>query len=165
MLADLSLQGHIEEIDGSVPGRIRDRDRPMQLPADGDGLPAEIIVDNGPEFAGTALDAWAALHGVDLWFITPGRPVENAYIESFNGHLRAEKFPIDTVIFTGGVSEHEMQDERGIEYARLRAQGRLAEIESGAPSAAARIAGYVVGGTVVVIGIVTVVLIIYSAVR
>ena len=76
------------EVDTSLPGlRVcRVLDRLIAL----HGTPTEIIIDNGPEFAGTALDTWAALHGVDLWFITPGRPVENAYIESFNGRVRDE---------------------------------------------------------------------------
>lgn len=49
-----------------------------------------MILDNGPEFAGTALDAWAAQHGVHLHFIQPGKPVQNAFIESFNGKFRDE---------------------------------------------------------------------------
>jgi len=40
-------------------------------------------VDNGPEFAGRALGAWAYLVGVKLSFIRPDKPVKNAYIESF----------------------------------------------------------------------------------
>lgn len=54
------------------------------------GLPAVITVDNGPEFAGKTLDAWAYQKGVKLHFIRPGKPVENAYIESFNGRYRDE---------------------------------------------------------------------------
>jgi len=54
------------------------------------GLPNIITVDNGPEFAGKALDAWAYQHGIRLHFIRPGKPVENAYIESFNGRFRDE---------------------------------------------------------------------------
>ena len=54
------------------------------------GLPRSIVCDNGPEFAGRALDLWAHHHGVALQFIRPGRPVENAFIESFNGHFREE---------------------------------------------------------------------------
>jgi putative transposase len=54
------------------------------------GLPKTIVVDNGPEFAGKAMDAWAYEHGVGLHFIEPGKPVQNAYIESFNGKLRDE---------------------------------------------------------------------------
>ncbi|MBI3291641.1 MAG: IS3 family transposase [Elusimicrobia bacterium] len=47
-----------------------------------------IRSDNGPEFAGNALDSWAYSNGVRLDFIRPGKPTENAYIESFNGRLR-----------------------------------------------------------------------------
>lgn len=54
------------------------------------GLPRSIVCDNGPEFAGKALDCWAHRAGVTLAFIRPGRPVENAYCESFNGRLRDE---------------------------------------------------------------------------
>lgn len=54
------------------------------------GLPRSITVDNGPEFARKALDAWAYQAGVTLSFIRPGKPVENAYIESFNGKFRDE---------------------------------------------------------------------------
>jgi len=54
------------------------------------GLPEVITVDNGPEFAGKALDLWAFENNVKLRFIEPGKPVQNAYIESFNGKFRDE---------------------------------------------------------------------------
>ena len=54
------------------------------------GKPEAITVDNGPEFAGIALDRWAYKNQVKLDFIRPGKPVENAFIESFNGKLRHE---------------------------------------------------------------------------
>ena len=54
------------------------------------GLPETIRVDNGPEFAGKALDEWAYRNGVKLHFIEPGKPNQNAYIESFNGKFRDE---------------------------------------------------------------------------
>ena len=54
------------------------------------GLPEVITIDNGPEFAGKALDEWAYRKSIKLNFITPGKPVENAYAESFNGRLRDE---------------------------------------------------------------------------
>jgi putative transposase len=47
-------------------------------------------VDHGPEFEGQVLDAWAYEKGVQLNFIRPGKPIENAYIESFNGRFRDE---------------------------------------------------------------------------
>ena len=54
------------------------------------GVPESITTDNGSEFAGQAMDAWAHKAGVKLDFIRPGRPVQNGYIESFNGRLRDE---------------------------------------------------------------------------
>jgi putative transposase len=54
------------------------------------GLPKVITSDNGPEFAGKALDEWAYRCGVKLNFIRPGKPIENAYAESFNGRFRDE---------------------------------------------------------------------------
>jgi putative transposase len=54
------------------------------------GAPQSITVDNGTEFSSKAMDLWAYSNGVHLDFIRPGRPVENGYIESFNGRLRDE---------------------------------------------------------------------------
>jgi putative transposase len=54
------------------------------------GLPEIITMDNGPEFAGRALDEWAYRKGVKLNFIRPGKPIENAFAESFIGRLRDE---------------------------------------------------------------------------
>jgi putative transposase len=53
-------------------------------------VPVSITVDNGSEFAGRVMDAWAHRRGVQLAFIRPGRPTENGFIESFNGRLRDE---------------------------------------------------------------------------
>ena len=53
-------------------------------------LPETITMDNGPEFVGRALDEWAYRKGVKLSFIRPGKPIENAFAESFNGRLRDE---------------------------------------------------------------------------
>jgi len=52
--------------------------------------PAVLITDNGPEFVGRALDAWAYAQGIRLHFIEPGKPNQNAYVESFNGRFRDE---------------------------------------------------------------------------
>ncbi|GAV20070.1 putative transposase [Mariprofundus micogutta] len=54
------------------------------------GLPKAIRTDQGPEFTSRALDAWAYRHGVKLKLIQPGKPTQNAYIESFNGKFRDE---------------------------------------------------------------------------
>ena len=76
------------EVDRSLPGlrvvRVLDR------LAETVGLPEVIVVDNGPEFSGRALDTWAYARGVHLRFIRPGKPIENAFVESFNGKFRDE---------------------------------------------------------------------------
>lgn len=53
-------------------------------------IPRSITVDHGTEFTSRALEDWAYQRGVQLDFIRPGKPVENAFIESFNGRLRDE---------------------------------------------------------------------------
>jgi putative transposase len=65
----------------------------------GRGAPQSITVDNGTEFASRAMDLWAYRNNVHLDFIRPGRPVENGYIESFNGRLRDECLNVE-VFFT-----------------------------------------------------------------
>lgn len=54
------------------------------------GRPQKIRCDNGPEFSSHALRLWAHTQGVELVFIEPGQPTQNAYIESFNGKFRDE---------------------------------------------------------------------------
>lgn len=54
------------------------------------GLPEQIVVDNGPEFISNTVDAWAYARGIKLQFIRPGKPVDNCYMESFNGRFRDE---------------------------------------------------------------------------
>ena len=76
------------EIDTSLTGRRVVA--VLERLADERSLPHTIVVDNGPEFAGTVLDAWAARKGIRLHFIDPGKPIQNAYIESFNGRFRDE---------------------------------------------------------------------------
>jgi putative transposase len=83
-----SKESPVLEADFSIPGervcRILDR------VFEGRPLPKVLMVDNGPEFSGKALDAWAFQRGVHLHFIQPGKPVQNAFIESFNGKFRDE---------------------------------------------------------------------------
>ena len=54
------------------------------------GLPRSVRTDQGPEFTGKALDAWAYRNRVELRLIEAGKPTQNAYIESFNGKFRDE---------------------------------------------------------------------------
>src|SRR6202162_4903759 len=54
------------------------------------GKPQMIVSDNGNEFTSNAMLGWAKDHGVDWHYIAPGRPMQNGYIESFNGRMRDE---------------------------------------------------------------------------
>jgi len=77
------------EVDTSISGervaRVLD-----QVIAGRGAQPGEIVMDNGPEMTSRALDQWAYERGIRLRFIAPGKPVQNAFIESFNGRLRDE---------------------------------------------------------------------------
>ena len=85
---DFSRECPTIEIDTSIGGfRVA---RVLDRLSESRGLPESITVDNGPEFAGKTLDEWAYRKGVKLNFIQPGKPVQNAYVESFNGRLRDE---------------------------------------------------------------------------
>ena len=74
------------EVDTSITGkrvaRVLDR-----LKRDR-GLPGILGSDNGPEFRGRQMDQWAYDNGVKLHFIKPGKPTQNAYIESLNSQIR-----------------------------------------------------------------------------
>jgi putative transposase len=76
------------EVDTSLSGqrvtRVLERLRAVR------GLPERLVSDNGPEFTGQAVDNWAYQHRVQWQFIEPGKPVQNAYVESFNGKFRDE---------------------------------------------------------------------------
>jgi len=76
------------EVDSSLPGLrvVRVLERLVRER----GVPEALVLDNGPEFTSKALDLWAHQSGVHLHFIRPGRPVENAFVESFNGKFRDE---------------------------------------------------------------------------
>lgn len=83
-----SREALCSEVDTSLTGqRVV---RALQWLGEIRGLPQTIQVDNGPEFTGRALDEWAFRNRVKLHFIEPGKPVQNAVIESFNGKMRDE---------------------------------------------------------------------------
>ncbi len=77
------------EVDTSISGERVARVLDRVIAARG-AQPEEIVMDNGPEMTSRALDQWAYERGVRLRFIAPGKPVQNAFIESFNGRLRDE---------------------------------------------------------------------------
>jgi len=79
---------HRIEVDRSIGGRRVTS--ALSEVASVHGLPENIVVDNGPEFISNAMDEWAYSREVTLHFIRPGKPVDNAFMESFNARLREE---------------------------------------------------------------------------
>ena len=76
------------EMATSIPGeRVA---RILEQLAEAHDVPKRIVSDNGPEFLSIAMATWAEDRGVELDFIEPGKPVQNAFVESFNGTFRDE---------------------------------------------------------------------------
>lgn len=75
-------------VDRSIPGAYVAR--VLEQAVRFRGVPKAIRTDHGPEFTGKALDQWAYENGVQLKLIQPGKPTQNAFIESFNGRFRDE---------------------------------------------------------------------------
>jgi len=88
MLDDFSRESVSIEVDTSISGdrvtRVLDRLADMR------GLPEVLVMDNGPEFTSKTMLIWAKLRGVRLHHIEPGKPNQNAFVESFNGTFRNE---------------------------------------------------------------------------
>ena len=118
---DCSREALAIVVDTSLPGtRVV---RVLEELGETRGLPAVIVIDNGPEFAGQALDEWAYRRGVRLHFITPGKPVENAYIESFNGKFRDEC--LNEHWFLDLDHARELIEEWRVDYNRVRPHSSL----------------------------------------
>lgn len=101
------------EVDTSLSGvrvaRVLDR-----VTEERGAIPDVIVLDNGPELTSRALDQWAYERGVALRFIEPGKPVQNAYIESFNGRFRDEC--LNEHWFTSMAQAREIIENWRIEY-------------------------------------------------
>ena len=86
-------------------------------------------------------------------------------VHFFNGHLRPGKFPMDMVIFTGSVDEHELKHERGGQYERLVQSGELASMVVDAPDTAAWKRGRIIGTIGLTVGLAMVALIVFAVLR
>ena len=82
------------------------------------GYPVSIRVDNGPEFISATLADWAEEHGIELKFIQPGKPTQNAYIERFNRSFRTEV--LSYYVFDTFSQVREMVDQWIIQYNEQR---------------------------------------------
>jgi putative transposase len=85
--------------------------------------PRSITVDDGTEFQSRALEDWAYRRGVQLDFIRPGKPVENAFIEAFNGRLRDECLNVHQ--FASMVDAQSKIEAWRIDYNQRRPHGSL----------------------------------------
>lgn len=90
------------------------------------GTPESITVDNGSEFCSQVMDNWAYRNRVQLEFIRPGKPVENHYIESFNGRLRDECLNVH--LFFDLKDAQEKLDRWREDYNFVRPHGSLGEM-------------------------------------
>lgn len=85
---DCSRESLAIEVDTSLSGaRVT---RVLDAIAGARGYPQTLVMDNGTELTSLAMLRWAAEHRVRLHHIAPGKPTQNAYIESFNGRFRDE---------------------------------------------------------------------------
>lgn len=136
---DLSREAVTMEVDTSLPAArvIRALNRAIEERS----KPNRIMMDNGPEFTSNALDAWAYERGIELHFITPGKPIENAVVESFNARVREECLN-QHCFFSMQEAEAIIEDWR-IDYNTVRPHGSLdyltprefaATLEEGYPS-------------------------------
>jgi putative transposase len=112
LLADSSLTGH--KVALALSQVIAER-----------GAPVSITVDNGTEFCSRAMEAWAYQFGVHLDFIRPGKPVENSYIESFNGRLRDECLNVE--VFFGLTDVRDKLESWRQDYNHVRPHSALGD--------------------------------------
>jgi putative transposase len=90
------------------------------------GRPEALVMDNGPELTSKALDTWAYRTGVALRFIRPGKPVENAYVESFNGKFRDEC--LNEHWFASLAEARAVIEEWRVDYNEYRPHSSLGEL-------------------------------------
>ena len=90
------------------------------------GVPKSIRVDNGPEFISKSLDLWAYWNKVELAFSRPGKPTDNAFIESFNGKFREEC--LNEHWFLSLVDAQQKSDEWRQDYNEWRPHSSLGDV-------------------------------------
>jgi putative transposase len=125
----LTLVDHVSRVS---PAIAADRSLPgervaavLEAAAHVYGQPERICVDNGPEFASRALDAWAYRRGVQLVFSRPGKPTDNAYIEAFNSRFRDEC--LDQHWFASLEEARQAIEDWRLEYNAERPHGSLGQ--------------------------------------
>lgn len=90
------------------------------------GYPKNVRCDNGPELRSKSLAAWARYHNVNLLFIQPGKPTQNAIIERFNGTYRREV--LNAYLFRSLHEVQEITNEWMQQYNNIRPHASLGNI-------------------------------------
>jgi putative transposase len=99
------------------------------------GIPATIVSDNGPELTSRAILAWANRAGLDWHYIAPGKPQQNAFVESFIGRLRDEL--LNEEIFESLTHARDLLERWRLDYNHVRPHSAHAGL---APAQARRLA-------------------------
>jgi putative transposase len=97
------------------------------------GKPRSIVSDNGTELTSNAILSWAAEVGVEWHYIDPGKPVQNAFIESFNGRLRDEF--LNETLFTSLMQARLALEEWRRDYNTVRPHSRIGWVTPAAHAA------------------------------
>jgi putative transposase len=99
-------------VDTSLTGRrvARELDRVAELR----GYPCMLVSDNGTELTSNAILAWQQEHAVEWHYIAPGKPMQNGFVESFNGRLRDEC--LNEHVFTNLSEARAIIEEWRIDY-------------------------------------------------
>jgi putative transposase len=121
---DFTREALAIEVDTSISGsRVT---RVLDRIADERGLPKTIVMDNGTELTSLAMLAWSAKHRVQLHYIAPGKPTQNAFIESFNGKFRDEC--LNDNVFTSLAEAREIIERWRIDYNEYRPHRSLGQM-------------------------------------
>jgi putative transposase len=87
------------------------------------GVPKQLRIDNGPEMISQTLKTWAWQHQVELAFIQPGKPAQNAFIERFNGTFREDV--LDAYLFSSIQEAQAITQDWLEEYNAIRPHSAL----------------------------------------
>jgi putative transposase len=121
---DFTREALAIEVDTSISGsRVA---RVLDRIADERGLPKTIVMDNGTELTSLAMLAWAAKHRVQLHYIAPGKPTQNAFVESFNGKFRDEC--LNDNVFTSIAEAREIIERWRVDYNECRPHRSLGQM-------------------------------------
>ena len=116
VIDDFNREGLWIEVDTSIPSeRVI---RVLEMIALWRGLPKQIRMDNGPELISQRLAAWAQDHHIELAYIQPGKPAQNAYIERFNRTFR--EAVLDAYLFSSIQEVRDIAEEWLEEYNAIR---------------------------------------------